>query len=63
MICLDLTSVEIAAKRTFKRKWTIQGQYRLRVSTYWKCEKNTNEIVELDLFQAFVLQSHYITQQ
>ena len=41
MICLDLISVEIAARCTFKRKWTIQGQYRLRVSTYLKCKKNT----------------------
>ena len=39
MICLDLISVEIAARCTFKRKWTIQGQYRLRVSTYLKCKK------------------------
>ena len=52
MICLDLLSVEIAARCTFKRKWTIHGQYRLRVSTYWKCKKNTNEIVELDLFHS-----------
>ena len=39
IICLDLISVEIAARCTFKRKWNIQGQYRLRVSTYWKCKK------------------------
>ena len=38
-ICLDLISAEFAARCTFKRKWTIQGQYRLRVSTYWKCKK------------------------
>ena len=38
--CNDMPrSVEIAARCTFKRKWTIQGQYRLRVSTYWKCKK------------------------
>ena len=40
MICLDLIAFEIAAICTFKRKWTIQGQYRLRVSTYWECKKN-----------------------
>ena len=51
MICLDLISVEIAAKCTFKRKWTIQGQYRC-VSTYWKCKKNRSEIVELELFHS-----------
>ena len=51
MICLDLISVEITGNCTFKRKWTIQGQYRLRVSTYWlEMQKNTNEIIELDLF-------------
>ena len=32
--CLDHISVEIAARCTFKRKWTIQAQYRLCVSTY-----------------------------
>ena len=39
MICLYLISVEIAARCTFKRKWTIQGQYRLSVNTYWECKK------------------------
>ena len=34
MICLDLISVQIATRCSFKRKWTTQGQYRLRVSTY-----------------------------
>ena len=34
----------------FKRKWTIQGQYRLRVSTLFEMQKNTNEIIKLELF-------------
>ena len=52
MICLYLISVEIAARCIFKRKWTIQGQYRLRVSTYWKCKKIQTKSLNLTYFHS-----------